>query len=392
MAQPGISGSDNQRGALSGMSVLLLKAWGVVVPIICALVWMAFGLSLFVQIRAWGVAYDRKMGMIERGEVRPETLCVMELSKDKEHGWHIAMGKNGKAVAWRTDSKIEGIQVGSTVAAYRFGDTYLIPRFDRGGFHWAKWVFLVVALLPLPIVGGVLLFQIFRRRSVVESPSNIPVTKAFSLASMSFDRVPDDSQLVCLLGDPDCGPVQEVEEGGLLTVRPWLFPLKLVVPWLVFTLFAITGVALCFLREQGVLMWLFLAFGWFLCLPAIWGLLAVVNCSLTKKGDYFKVDMARRTLELCRAGRTLKRGEIIAITLLTRWYAKAGSGHKTHQTGVLVRTRDNQIELFPVVRELAENVPASKRSKWADRLASVFQVPIRQVELSRSESRALNDC
>jgi hypothetical protein len=214
---------------------------------------------------------------------------------------------------------------------------------------------------------------------------------------MLFDDVPDDSQLVCLLGDPDCGPIKAVEEAGLLTVRPWLFPMKVVVTWMVFIAAVITGMT-CFMplveheKPDFSSLAFFSFFLWFVCLPGFLGLLALVNRSLAKKGDYFKVDTDRRTLELCRVGRTLKADEIIAVTMLTRWYRNAGGFQKTHQTGVLVRTPNSGLELYPVIRELGENVQSSGSSNWADRLARIFQVPIRRIELSRSESRALNDC
>jgi hypothetical protein len=211
---------------------------------------------------------------------------------------------------------------------------------------------------------------------------------------MCFDGVPDDAQLVHLLGNLDrCGPIKAVEEAGLLTVRPWLVPMKYMVPWGIFVMVVITCTS--YFMEHGKLdssLVAFLLFGWLVCLPGLLVLLAVFNRLVAKKGDYFKVDMARRTLELCQVGRTLKASEIIAVTLLTRWYRSHGVWRKTYQTGVLVRTQDNRVELYPVVRELGENVPSYKRSQWADRLASIFQVPVRRIELSRSESRALNDC
>ena len=178
--------------------------------------------------------------------------------------------------------------------------------------------------------------------------------KVFSCPSMCFDGVPDDSQLVYLLGDRDCGPIKAVEEAGLLTVRPWLIPMKFMAPWMLLTLVIITIVMLCVHYPRDWFFWLFLTCGWFVCLPVLLGLLDAINRSFAKKGDYFKVDTARRTLELCQVGRTLKANEIIAITMLTRWYANAsGSWNKTHQTGVLVRTQDNRVELYPLVRELA---------------------------------------
>jgi hypothetical protein len=222
--------------------------------------------------------------------------------------------------------------------------------------------------------------------------------KAFSLPFMSFDSDPDDSQLVWLLGDQDCGPVKAAEESGLLIARPWFIPMKYLTPWIIIVMIILTGV-LCFM-EHGKLDTFsvaFLLFGWLVCLPGLLIFLAVFNRLAAKKGDYFKANMVRRTLELCRVGRTINASEIIAVTLLTRWYRYhfvdgRGPWEKIFQTGVLVRMPNGRVELYPVVREIGENVPSSKNSKWADRLADIFHVPVRRIELSRSESRELNDC
>jgi hypothetical protein len=358
-----------------------------------AAVWMGFGVFAFVMVHRWGVEFDRKMEMIGRGEVKPETLRVVGISQDKEHGgWNVSLGKGGKAVAWRSDNKVEDLRVGSETDAYRFGDGYLVPRFDRGGHHWGKWVFLGFGLLPLPVAGGALLFKTLRRAR--QHPLGaVPIQKAFSRPSMLFDGAADDSQLVCLLGDSDCGPVKAVEEAGLLTASPRLVPMKFVVPWMLFTAVAITCMMCFFFDGPRVFFWLLMGMLWLLALPTLLGLLALINRHMAKKGDHFRVDMTRRTLELCRIGRTLKASEIIAITLLTRWY-RGGGGQwsKTHQTGVLLRTPDGRAELCPVVRELGENTPSFRKSTWADRLAAIFQVPVRRIELNKSESRALNDC
>jgi hypothetical protein len=215
--------------------------------------------------------------------------------------------------------------------------------------------------------------------------------KVFSCPSMSFDHVPADSELTCLLGDSGCGPIKAVENEESLTVRPWQFPMKYMVPWGIFVMVVIS--CMSYFMEGGnldLLVWLMLLFGWLVCLPGTLAVMVVINRAFGKKGDHFRVNMSRRTLELCRIGRTVTASEIIAITLLGRWY-RHGAWEKTYQTGVLVRTRD-KVEFYPLVRESGENVPASKRSKWADRLADIFQAPVRRIELSKSESRALNDC
>ncbi len=210
---------------------------------------------------------------------------------------------------------------------------------------------------------------------------------------MIFDRVPDDSQLVCLLGNGGGGPVEAVEEAGLLTLRPKLIPMKYVIPWMILVMVGITCMV-CFMlwvtndRFSSGFFWLFLFSGWFVALPVTLAVFAAVNHSMAKYGDYFKVDMARRTLEVRQLGRTFKASEIFAITLLTRWRWS----DIIHQTGVLVRTQDNRVELCRVVCQTGENIHISQRSKWADQLASIFQVPVRRIELSKSESRELNDC
>ena len=217
--------------------------------------------------------------------------------------------------------------------------------------------------------------------------------KIFSCAMLSFDHVPNDSELTCLLGDSGCGPVKAIEDEESLTMRPWLIPMRIMVPWSIFVMVVIT--CMSYFMEGGsldLLVLLVLLFGWLVCLPGMLAVMAVINRAFGKKGDYFKVYTSRRTLELCRVGRTLKGSEIIAVTLLTRWYRHAGAWNKTYQTGVLVRTRDSKVELCPLVRELGENAPSSRSSKWADRLAGIFGVPVRRIELSKSESRELNDC
>jgi hypothetical protein len=377
----------------------------IVQMILMAATPMALGIVAFCIIHGWDVEFQRKLEMIRRGEVKPETLSIIKINREKGNPMGaIAFGKDKKIMVWRVKMPLEGAQIGDETTAYPFDEEYLIPRFDRGNF-WGKWIFLAGGLLMAFLgCGGMLLHILWRSRRNEKSRAATESTalpKAFSLPSMSFDGVPDDSQLVCLLGDPDCGPIRLVEEAGLLIVRPWLFPVKLVTAWMVFIALVITGV-MCFmpliehkkLEFSSVLFfWLPLLFLWFISLPGLLGLLAVVNRSFAKKGDYFKVDMARRTLELCRIGRTINASEIIAVTLLTRWYRLAHGGWSmTHATGILVRTQGNRVELYPVVRELGENVPSSRKSKWAERLASIFQTPIRRIELSRSESRALNDC
>jgi hypothetical protein len=221
--------------------------------------------------------------------------------------------------------------------------------------------------------------------------------KVFSSASLSFDRAPDDSELTGLLGDPDCGPIKHVETDGIITVSPRLVPMKFVVPWMLFVGIVITCMIIFMpLIENKKPDLSPLALGlmsvlWLGAIPGVLGLLFLLNSAFAKKGDYFKVDTTRRTLELCQPGLTFKFDQIAAVIELSRWYRRCGGILEyTLQTSVLIRKPDGQFDLFPVLREI--DVPVFGKAKWADRLAAIFQSPVRRINLTRSESRQLNDC
>ena len=60
--------------------------------------------------------------------------------------------------------------------------------------------------------------------------------KVFSLPFKCFDRLPEDSELVCLLGEIDHpGQITVLETSESLLVRPGLIPIKFVVPWMLLT-------------------------------------------------------------------------------------------------------------------------------------------------------------
>jgi hypothetical protein len=241
--------------------------------------------------------------------------------------------------------------------------------------------------------------------------------KAFSQSSICFDHNPYDSELTCLLGNAswldeilDPGPleIRDSETNGVLTASPWLLPVKWVVSMFILADVAFTCV-ICLTaasrqnNPDSVFwpIWFVLLLTWFVGLPVSLYFLFLFNRYLAKDGDYFKVDRARRTLELCRVGRTLKADEIIAFTKLSRWHrwpSYGGKWKRTHQTGVLVRIPNRQVELHPLVTVnevplLGTSLPLWKASSsWAERLANIFQVPVRGITLSKAASRELKDC
>jgi hypothetical protein len=134
-------------------------------------------------------------------------------------------------------------------------------------------------------------------------------------------------------------------------------------------------------------LWGMLAFCWLGLIPFWWIVLLVVNRSITAKDDFVQVDPARRTLEVCTDGRTFQAADILAFTEVSRFYHDAGRSGKwlpKLQSGVLLRAADAQTELHALV-------DGKTRPPLPDRLASIFAVPVRRIQLTKSESRALSD-
>lgn len=217
--------------------------------------------------------------------------------------------------------------------------------------------------------------------------------KMFSVTSMSFDHNPDDSELTSLLGDRDCGRIQAVEVDGVITVRPGLFPMKIIYPWMIFVGVVITCMIFFMPLVERKELELPLAVGmvsilWLAVVPSFLGLLAYTNSYFAKKGDYFKVHAARRMLEVCPIGRRFDADQIAAIIELSRWYRSVGEWDHTLQTSVLIHRPDGQFEIIPLFREA---MPVLGKPEWADRICGILETPVRRITLSQPQSRDLKD-
>jgi hypothetical protein len=246
----------------------------------------------------------------------------------------------------------------------------------------------------------------------------------FSCTSITFDHEPYDSELTCLLGrrswfdelrDSASSGIRCVETGGDVLASPRVLPIK----WILAGLIVLCAIQTCFwcvvyVSHHSDPKWtagflvLVLLLIWLVQLPLVVGILFLCNRWLGRDGDYFRISGANRTLELCRFGRTVKAGEIIGFVELMRWrrlLRYVGGWHRTRQTSVMIRDADRRVELYPLIhereRELRIDVvgirvaslPLRRRElPWADRLAGTFQVPVRRITLTKSESKALNDC
>jgi hypothetical protein len=387
--------------------------WAMIVRVfLMAVAPAGFGIFIFCSGLHWEAEYNRKMEVIRRGNVQPEMLRIAKIEGGEDST--VWLERSGRKVASRSVGNLEGLRVGDKVEAYPFGDSYVIPRFD-GCKYAGKWYCLIIGVGMAVVFVVLKVFSLRRCKRLAAAPPSTSSTPslwlappaAFSRSSMSFDHNPADSELAALLGEAGHGLVSMSEEGGMLIARPWVLPMKWIVIWLViFTLGLTCWMCVVLYLEPDNKMnpadvqffgsCLFLM--WLVGVPSMFSVLAYIRRALAKKakeGDYFRVDMSRRSLELCSIGRTFRAGEIIAFTVLGRWCRKAdmpGEWKATRQTGVLVRTPNNRVEHYPILHDWSEAPLTSNRSKWADRLAGIFCVPVRRIDLNKVESRELNDC
>jgi hypothetical protein len=405
--------SQNPVGGSRGEGRRPKEKVSVVRELLSAALPAAFGIFGFCLCLHWEADYHRKMDAIGRGEVKPEMLRVLKITSGGEDDT-VSLGKFGTAVAWRSLGSNKDLSVGDKVAAYRFDDSYFIPCLDNRSFA-GKWYFLIFSVGMGVVITVVRALRLRRWRRAAASPASTasarPATSApppaFSRMSLSFDRNPADSELTALLGEPKPGLVSHVEEAGVLIARPWVLPMKWIVIWLVIFTLGLTcwACVVLFLGHENKMnpsdvqsFCFYLSLMWLVGVPGMLAVLWRIRRSLAekaKKGDYFKVDMSRRTLELCSAGRTFKAGEIVAFTVLSRRCRIVDLGNEwksTLQTGVLVRAANNRLEHYPILHEWADAGLTAKRAKWADRLVGIFCVPVRRIELNHPESLALNDC
>jgi hypothetical protein len=211
-------------------------------------------------------------------------------------------------------------------------------------------------------------------------------------ASKRFEHDPSDTELTCLLGGS--GTFKIVETDGMLRMRPQPIPVTGIMLSMVVGAVFFTGVIIVVAKAPGpqppgaqIVLWGMAAFAWLLLIPFWWIVVVVVNWQIAQKDDFVRVDTGKRTLELCGEGRTLQAAEILAFTEVSRYCRQNrwDSWGRSLQTGVLVHADDSQIELHAVV-------DGKSRPPVADRLASIFAVPVRRVKLNKAESRALKDC
>jgi hypothetical protein len=126
------------------------------------------GILMFGLTHADRVKYERRMTMIEHGEVKPQTLYVLEVShreptQNQREQWWVTLGTSGSnsKKIYRSYDPDSPPRMSAAVMVYRFddgGDGYFVPEFE---IHVAsqEWYFLAVGLGAIPVAAAVLLFK-----------------------------------------------------------------------------------------------------------------------------------------------------------------------------------------------------------------------------------------
>ena len=128
-----------------------LTALGRMEVVLFLIAWAALGIVAFVQITAWGGEFDRKQALIASGKVPEQTLFIasIEPSTRNVRGWEIGLSTadldRSTIVTQRHLNSRQDLALSQRVAAYKFGDGWLIPQFDRGGHNWGRWISLALA-------------------------------------------------------------------------------------------------------------------------------------------------------------------------------------------------------------------------------------------------------
>jgi len=120
--------------------------------------WFGFWVCAFFVIEHWEQEYARRLAMIDNGEVQPEKLYVVEVKREstaqnKHPDWLIGLGTDRtKVIQWvRSDSP--SFAKGQQLEGYKFGEDYMIPGVNAGGYSRLKWIALAFGLFPVLVFG-----------------------------------------------------------------------------------------------------------------------------------------------------------------------------------------------------------------------------------------------
>jgi len=355
-------------------------------------------LSAFFRFELGGNEFDRKMALIAAGQVPRELLFVNSIQHDSQQdSWSVGVSGAPNAPVRQTQyyqsQTLDGLNVGAQIDGYRFGQEDFIPRFNKGGFAWGKWMFLGFGVVPPVLAAGIgIAVSRHRRRNTGTIGTSPAVPSAFSVDRLCFPAPPGDDQLVALLGSRDYSGLMIVQTPDGIVGKPRLIPLKIVATVIITAALGLTGVRWfaprLFKGELASLAWVLIAVIWFAFLPAALGIVYAINAHFSAMKPYFRVDRTGRTFELPQLGVTLAVTQIDSFVELTRWYKSLHGFEMTRQTGVLASRADGGVDYFPIARD-TDRGPFQR--SLAIRLAEMMDVKVRVVSRTQRESRMIDD-
>ncbi|MGI9458247.1 MAG: hypothetical protein ACR2NU_16915 [Aeoliella sp.] len=218
--------------------------------------------------------------------------------------------------------------------------------------------------------------------------------QTFSEPRLTFDHPPIASELVTLLDGRVVADLRCLGEGRYFEIAPVSIPVWFLLPGLIWfgLLVGVAPIAAPLWGGEfmGAWRWLALvAFTWFLLMPVILLLFALLIEHRTSHDAVAVVDTEARELHLPHCDRRLTGEEVFQFVELSRWCRSVEDWRPVHQVSVVARLPEGRFELLPIVTQLG-----ASRSDLSvvTRLVEVFSVPVVKIQLDQEQSKALEDC
>lgn len=191
------------------------------------------------------------------------------------------------------------------------------------------------------------------------------------------DDASDASLAVFLFSDLDqvVGPLRITETGEGIIVSPRPLPM-IFVTICVLVPAAIAAVVL--VREALGGITAFTVIGMVmlpLALISVLGILYLLNRHLLSKGDYLRANIARRLVELPRAGITLAREQVVELIQVDGWKTDVSERWHRYELSALVRASDG-LRRYPLAVGAKRDIV-----RLSDRLSSLMGCRVRQIHL-----------
>ncbi len=219
------------------------------------------------------------------------------------------------------------------------------------------------------------------------------VPRAWSADVVVFDHEPADDELVALLGEGGHMGVVVHETPWSLRIRPWRFPMKWVVAWMLIVAAGATGMnswmEASFTTTNNLF---FLAIVWLLALPMMLLLFWSINRSLDSKPDVARLDLECKVLEIPKSALRVRFSDIEEVVELWRWVRDGGDLERHRQLGILLQKK-RQAGLAWEYHTLGwdKEWGSGRRVRRMNRIVAELGRPVRKIRLSIGESRALGD-